>query len=101
MRPLRGVGPKYATFLARCSEKSTGSNVFKIGGNNAQRLCLLHETHLKRICEKNNAKLKNTTKMVKLSQQILVSSNSFADIMTRDKYFAFKIDSCSRAGNFL
>ena len=40
---------KYATFLARCSEQTTGSNVFKIGGNNAQRLCLLHETHFKRI----------------------------------------------------
>ena len=53
------------------------------------------------ICEKNNATLKNTAKMVKLSQQILVSSYSFADIMTRDKYFAFKIDSCSRSGNFL
>ena len=29
------------------------------------------------LCEKNNAKLKNTTQMVKLSQQILVSSYSF------------------------
>ena len=43
---------KYATFLARCSEKTTVSNVFKIGGNNAQRLCLLHETHFKRIYAK-------------------------------------------------
>ena len=24
---------KYATFLTRCSEKTTGSNVFKVGGN--------------------------------------------------------------------
>ena len=40
---------KYATFLPRCSEKTTVSNVFKIGGNNAQRLCLLNETHFKRI----------------------------------------------------
>ena len=67
---------KYATFLPRCSEKTTGSNVFKLGGNNALRLCLLHETHdfKKNLCEKNNAKLKNTTQIVKLSQQILVSS---------------------------
>ena len=48
---------------------------------------------LKEYMRKNNAKLKNTTKTVKLRQQILVSSYSFADtcIMTRDKYFAFKI----------
>ena len=43
---------KYATFLPRCSEKTTGSNVFKIGGNNALRLCLLQETHFKRIYAK-------------------------------------------------
>ena len=43
---------KYATFLPRCSEKTTGSNAFKSGGNNEQRLCLLHETHLKRIYAK-------------------------------------------------
>ena len=43
---------KYATYLPRCSEKTTGSNVFRIGGNNAQRLCLLHETHYKRIYAK-------------------------------------------------
>ena len=92
---------KYATFLARYSEKTTRSNVFKIGGNNALRLCLLHETHFKRIYAGKKAKLQNTTKMVKLSQQILVSSYSFADIMTRDKYFAFKIVLCSRSGNFL
>ena len=36
--------------------------------------------------------------MVKLSQTILVRSYSFADIMTRDKYVAFKIVSCSRSG---
>ena len=90
---------KYATFLLRCSEKTTGSNVFKIGGNNAQRLCLLHETHFKRMYAKTI--LQNTKKMVKLSQQILVGSYSFADIMTRDKYVAFKIVSCSRSGNFL
>ena len=53
------------------------------------------------ICGKNNVKLKNTTKIVKLSQQIMVSSYSFADIMTRDKYFAFKIYTCSRSGSFL
>ena len=51
--------------------------------------------------KKNNAKLKNTKKMVKLSQQILVRSYSFADIMTQDEYVAFKIVSCSRSGNFL
>ena len=64
-----------------------------------QRLCLLHETHLKIIYAKNI--MQNTTKMVKLSQQILVCSYSFADIMTRDKYVALKIVSCSRSGNFL
>ena len=54
---------KYATFLPRCSEKTTGLNVFKIGGNNAQRLFLLHESHFKRIyAKKNNAKLKIPTK---------------------------------------
>ena len=50
---------------------------------------------------KNNAKLKITKKMVKLSQQIMVRSYNFADIMTRDKYVAFKIVSCSRSGNVL
>ena len=35
--------------------------------------------------------MKNTKKIVKLSQQNLVRSYSFADIMTRDKYVAFKI----------
>ena len=35
--------------------------------------------------------MKNTKKMVKFSQQIPVRSYSFADIMTRDKYVAFKI----------
>ena len=49
---------------------------------------------LKEFMRKNNAKLKNATKMVKLSQQILVRSYSFADIMTRDNYVAFKIVSC-------
>ena len=43
---------KYATYLPRCSEKTPGSNVFKIGGNNAQRLCLLHEIHFKRMYAK-------------------------------------------------
>ena len=62
----------------------------------------MHETHFKKnSCVKNNAKLKNTTQIVKLSQQILVHSYSFADIMTRDKYFAFIIVSCSRSGNVL
>ena len=87
------------TFLPRCSEKTTVSNVFKNGGNNVQRLCLLHETHFKRIYA--NTIMQNTTKIVKLSQQILVRSYSFADIITPDKYFAFKIVSCSRSGNFL
>ena len=65
-------------------------------------LCLLHETNCKNIyAKKNNAKLKNTTKMVKLSPKILVRSYSFADIMTLDKYVAFKIVSCCRKGNFL
>ena len=49
----------------------------------------------------HNAKLKNTTKIVKLSAKILVRSYSFAHIMTRDKYVAFKVVSCSRTGNFL
>ena len=54
---------KYATFLPRGSEKTTGSNVLYIRGNNAQRLCLLHETHFKRIyAKKNNEKLKNAQK---------------------------------------
>ena len=44
---------------------------------------------------------KNTKKMVKLIPQILVRSDSFGDIMNRDKYVAFKIVSCSRSGNFL
>ena len=43
----------------------------------------MHETHFKRIYAKKNAKLKNTTKMVKLSQQNLDRSYSFADT-TRD-----------------
>ena len=56
---------------------------------------------LKEFMRKNNAKVKNTTKIVKLSQQILIRSYSFADIMTRDKYFSLKIVSCSRSANFL
>ena len=56
---------------------------------------------LKEFMRKNNAKLKNTTKMVKLGQQILVRSYSLADIMSREKCVAFKIVSCSRSGNFL
>ena len=52
--------------------------------------------------KKNNGKLKIIQKkMVKLSQTILVRSYNFADIMTRDKYVAFKIVSCSRSGNVL
>ena len=51
--------------------------------------------------KKTNIKLKNTTKIVKLSPKILVGSYSFADIMTRDKYVAFKIVPCSRSRNFL
>ena len=43
---------KYVAFLKRCSEKTTGSNVFKIRGNNALILCLLHECHFKRIYAK-------------------------------------------------
>ena len=50
---------------------------------------------------RKNAKLKNTTKMVKLSQQIPVRSYSFAHIITQDKYVAFKIVSCNRTGDFL
>ena len=50
---------------------------------------------------KNNAKLKNITKMVKLSATILVRSYSFAHIMTREMYVAFKIVAFSRKGNFL
>ena len=53
---------KYATFLLRCSEKTTRSNVFKIGGNNAQRLCLLHETHFKRIYAKKECKIEKYQK---------------------------------------
>ena len=48
-----------------------------------------------------NAKLKNTTNIVKLSPKMLARSYSFADIMTLDKYVAFKIVPCSRTGNFL
>ena len=56
---------------------------------------------LKNVCEKNNAKLKNTNKMVKLSQKIMVRSYSFADVMTRDNYIAFKIVACGIPGNLL
>ena len=55
----------------------------------------------KEVMRKNNAQLKKTSQIVKLSKQIMVRSYSFADIMTRDKYVAFKIVSCSRSGNFL
>ena len=48
---------EYATFLPRCSEKPTESNVFKIGRNNAQILCLLHETNFKRIYAKKKCKI--------------------------------------------
>ena len=68
----------------------------------AQGLYLLHETNfIFKLCEKNNAKLKNSTNMVKLSPTILVRSYTFADIMTRDKYVAFKMILCRRTGNFL
>ena len=56
---------------------------------------------LKEFMAKKYCKLKNTTQLVKLSRQIMVHISSFADIMTRDKYVAFKIVSCSRSGNFL
>ena len=49
--------------------------------------------------KKNNATLKNTQKMV-VKPTILVRSYTFADIMTRHKYVAFKIVSSSRSGNF-
>ena len=49
----------------------------------------------------NNAKVKNTTKIVNLSAKMLVRSYSFTHIMTRDKYVAFKIVSCSRTGKLL
>ena len=65
-----------------------------------QRLCLLHETHLKIIYAKKECKIEKYYKDGQ-SQQILVCSYSFADIMTRDKYVALKIVSCSRSGNFL
>ena len=90
-------------FFAATEEQTTGLNVFKIGGNvhryfvYCMKLILFYFLNMR----KNNAKLKNTTKMVKLSPTILVRSYSFADIMTRDKYVAFKIVSCSRTGNFL
>ena len=42
---------------------------------------------LKEFMLQNNAKLQNTKKIVKLSQQILVGSYSFADIMIRDNRF--------------
>ena len=54
----------------------------------------------KEVMRKNNAQLKKTSQIVKLSKQLMVRSYSFADIMTRDKYVAFKIVSCSRSGNF-
>ena len=56
---------------------------------------------LKEFMRKKYCKIENTNKMVKLRQQIMVRSYSFADIMTRDNYIAFKIVSCSRPGNFL
>ena len=56
---------------------------------------------LKEFMRKKNAKLKNTKQIVKLSLQMIVRSYSFADIMTRDTYVAFKIVSCSRSWNFL
>ena len=56
---------------------------------------------LKEFMQKNNAKFKNNTKIIKLSQQNLVRSYSFADIMTLDKYASFQIVSCSRSENFL
>ena len=61
------------------------------------RLCLLHETNLKKYAK---TIMQNTTTMIKLSQTILVRIYSFADIMTRDKFVAFKIVSCSRTGYF-
>ena len=70
MRPFR-----------RAVQKKLIGQIFKIGGNNAQRLCLLHETHFKRIYAKQI--MQNTKKMVKLSQTILVPSYCFADIMIR------------------
>ena len=48
-------------FRRAVQKKTNWSNVFKIGGNNAQRLCLLHETHFKRIYAKQI--MQNTKKM--------------------------------------
>ena len=53
------------------------------------------------MAKKTIAKLKNAKQMVKLSPYILVHGYSFADIMARVKYVAFKIGSCSRTGNLL
>ena len=63
--------------------------------------CYCMKLILTQIMRKNNAKLKKTTQMVKLSPKMLVRSYTFAHIMTRDKYVAFKIVSCIRTRNFL
>ena len=86
--------------LPRSAEKTTGSNVLTIGGNLHRDCVYCMKLILKELCEKNNAKLKNTTKMFKLRPKNLVRCYSFADIMTREKYVAFKIVACSRSGNF-
>ena len=41
--PPRGVNMRI--FGRAVQKKTTGSNVFENRGNNAHRLCLLHETH--------------------------------------------------------
>ena len=63
--------------FCRAPQKRTvllGQNVFKIGGNMHRDLVYCMKLILKEFMQKNNAKLKNNTKMVKLSQQNPVHS---------------------------
>ena len=91
---------KYATILPRCSEQTTWSNVFKIEENMHRHSAYL-KLILKEFIRKKECKIEKYQNIVKLSQPILVRSYSFADIMTRDKYVAFKIVSCSTSWNFI
>ena len=86
--PLRGVNKR---FFCRAVQKNL------LGQMSSQLEDIIHidfvycmKLILKNLCEKNNAKLKNTIKMVKLSHKMMVRSYSFADIMTRDKHLHLK-----------
>ena len=56
---------------------------------------------LKEFMRKKECKIEKYHKNCQIKPTILVRSYSFADIMTRDKYVAFKIVSCSRSWNCL